>query len=424
MISEKKIVMQVVADVGGIPGKDCRGFCKYCYFRKVKKIEPLGCKNCSPGKIGCPRCSEGVTETSNEFKLPFAVMSEVQQTLMMMNPQDENLKVNISGGGDVSCYPHLEELTGTIHQFGLPMHLGYTSGKGIDDSEIATKLINNGVDEVTFTLFASDVNLRKEWMNDPAPEESLKAAQLFAESTDLHAANVIVPGVNDGEVLRSTCATLEDWGAKALILMRFANTTEQGLILKNEPIIKDIETQSVEDFGQLVKNIDSEFNFRVTGTPVCDPETNAPFAIAKDENEIYLQFIQEVTGEATIISSKIAAPYIANIFEKIGAEDVNVVATQKDIACLITKEDLEAIDLSGVKESVIIPGRSFVHQIDAERIFTSDGVDRLVGRGPEKLSVDGEMSGTLTDENVIEQELELFRELVEAINFFGMKKQY
>jgi methanogenesis marker radical SAM protein len=423
MRSEKKIVMQIVADVGGIPGKDCRGFCKYCYFRKVKEIEALGCKDCSPGKVGCPRCSEGVTERSNEFKLPFAVMSEVQQTLMMMNPQDKNLKINISGGGDVSCYPHLEELAGTMNQYSLPMHLGYTSGKGIDDAEVASRLINNGVDEVTFTLFASDANLRKEWMKDPEPEESLKAAQLFGENTDLHVANVIVPGVNDGDVLKSTCATLEDWGAKALILMRFANTTKQGLILKNEPIIKDLETQTVDEFAELVKDINSEFSFRVTGTPVCDPQTNAPFAIAKEGNEVYLQFIQEVTGEATIISSKIAAPYIANIFEKIEAEDVNVVATEKDIACLITKEDLEAIDLSEIKKSVIIPGRSFVHQIDAERIFSSDGVNRLVGRGPDKLSVDGEMSGTLTEENVIEKELELFRELVEAINFFGMKKQ-
>ena len=31
--------MQLVADVGGIPGKDCNGFCKYCYFRKVKEIK-------------------------------------------------------------------------------------------------------------------------------------------------------------------------------------------------------------------------------------------------------------------------------------------------------------------------------------------------------------------------------------------------
>ncbi|KZX17242.1 radical SAM superfamily protein [Methanobrevibacter cuticularis] len=413
--------MQIVADVGGIPGKDCRGFCKYCYFRKVKEVDPLGCKNCSPGKIGCSQCSEGVTETKNEFKMPFFVMSEVQNTLMVGNIRDKDLKVNISGGGDVSCYPHLEELSNTLNQFQLPIHLGYTSGKGIDDSGIATRLINSGVDEVTFTLFADDPILRKEWMGDPEPEESLKAARIFAESTELHAATVLIPGINDGDVLRQTCTTLENWGTKALILMRFANTTNQGLILGNEPVIKGITPHPIDEFEKLVKEINKEFNIRVTGTPVCDPETGAPFALAKDENDIYLQFIQEVTGEATIITSKIAAPYISKIFKKIGADDVNVVATGKDIACLITKEDLEALDLGDVKETAIIPGRSFIHQDDAERILNLDGKDRVVGRGPEKLSLDGEMSGTLTEENVIEKEIEFFRDLVEAINFFGMK---
>ena len=413
--------MQIVADVGGIPGKDCRGFCKYCYFRKVKSIEALGCKDCSSGKIGCSQCSEGVTETKNDFKMPFFVVNEVQTTLMMTNPSDKNLKVNISGGGDVSCYPHLEELTGTFNQFSIPMHLGYTSGKGIDDADIATRLINHGVDEVTFTLFSSNPKLRREWMKDPSPEESLKAAKIFAENTDLHAAVVLIPGVNDGDVLRQTCTDLENWGAKALILMRFANTTNQGLILGNEPIINGINSHTVNEFQNIVEEINNDYNIRVTGTPVCDPETGAPFALAAPDNEIYLQFIQEITGEATIITSKIAAPYIKKIFEKLNAEDVNVVATKKDIACLITKEDLEDLNLSDIKETAIIPGRAFVHQNDAERILSADGIDRVVGRGPEKLSVDGEMSGTLSEENVIEKELELFRNLVEAINFFGMK---
>ncbi|WP_297898610.1 methyl coenzyme M reductase-arginine methyltransferase Mmp10 [Methanobrevibacter sp.] len=415
--------MQIVADVGGIPGKDCRGFCKYCYFRKVKSIEPLGCSQCSSGKIGCSHCGEGVTETKNEFKMPFFVVNEIQTTLMMINPADNNLKVNISGGGDVSCYPHLEELTGTLKQFEIPMHLGYTSGKGIDDADIATRLINNGVDEVTFTLFSSNPDLRAKWMKDPNPEESIKAAKIFAESTELHAATVIIPGVNDGDVLHQTCEDLENWGAKALILMRFANTTNEGLILGNEPIIKDIDSTSVEEFQKLVEDINKKYNIRVTGTPVSDPDTGAPFAISKDENEIYLQFIQEIVGEATIITSKIAAPYIEKIFDKLDTDDVNVIATKKDIACLITKEDLEDLDLSNVKDTAIIPGRCFVHQIDAERILSSDGIERVVGRGPDKLSVDGEMSGTLTEENVIEKELELFRDLVGAINFFGMKKK-
>jgi len=136
---------------------------------------------------------------------------------------------------------------------------------------------------------------------------------------------------------------------------------------------------------------------------------------------VFLQFIKPVTGEATIITSKIAEPFISKIFEKIEADSVNVVACEKEIACLITKEDLEKLDLSEIKDAVILPGRSFVHQLDAERILSADGVDRLVGRGPDTLSVDGELSIDMTDENVIERELEQFNDLVDAINFFGMR---
>ena len=42
---------------------------------------------------------------------------------------------------------------------------------------------------------------------------------------------------------------------------------------------------------------------------------------------------------------------------------------EKEIACLITKEDLEKLDLSEIKDAVIIPGRSFVHQLDAETLL-------------------------------------------------------
>lgn len=64
----------------------------------------------------------------------------------------------------------------------------------------------------------------------------MKACKIFAESTQLHGAAVIIPGVNDGDILRQTCNTLEEWGAKAFILMRFANNEKEGLILGNEPI--------------------------------------------------------------------------------------------------------------------------------------------------------------------------------------------
>lgn len=412
--------MHVVADVGGIPGKDCNGFCKYCYFRKVKEIKVFGCAHCMPNKIGCDRCSKGVADSQSEFKSPFEVMAQVQNALMMTMGTGD-ITADISGGGDISCYPHLESLTAQLKQFSIKSRLGYTCGKGISDSEIANKLINNGLEEATFTVFSTDTKLRREWVKDKHPKEALNACKIFCENIKLTGASVIIPGVNDGEVLRDTCNNLEEWGAKGFILMRFANTFNEGLILGNEPILKDHESQPIEEFADLVKQINKEYSFRVTGTPLCDPETGGPFAIAKKENEIFLQFIKPVTGEATIITSKIAAPYIQNIFDKLEVDSVNVVAVPKEIACLITKEDLEALDLSEIKQAVILPGRSFVHQMDAERILSADGVERLVGRGPDTLTVDGELSIDLTDENVIERELEEFNDLVDAINFFGMR---
>ena len=412
--------MQVVADVGGIPGKDCNGFCKYCYFRKVRENKTFGCKNCPPNKIGCERCSKGVAESQGQFKSPFEVISEIQNTLMM-SMQRGKINAYISGGGDISCYPNLDELVANLNQFSISSTLGYTSGKGIEKSEIASRLINSGVDEVTFTVFSTDEAIRREWVKDQHPRESLEACKIFCENIKLTGASVIIPGVNDGEILRKMCNDLEDWGAKGMLLMRFANTFNEGLILGNEPILKDFESQPVEDFSNLVKEIKKEYKFRVSGTPLCDPVTGGPFAIAKKENEIFLQFIKPITGEATLITSKIAEPYISKIFKGLNCDSVNVVAVEKEIACLITKEDLEKLDLSEIQDVVIIPGRCFVHQLDAERILSSDGVERVVGRGPDTLTVDGELSIDMSDENVIERELEQFNDLVDAINFFGMR---
>jgi methanogenesis marker radical SAM protein len=416
--------MQIIADVGGMPGKDCRGFCKYCYFRKVKDGKAFGCKLCTPGTIGCEHCSSGVREMNNEFIPPFIVMGSVQNTLLMSGHKDHDLKVNISGGGDVSCYPHLLEITSAFKDLSLPIHLGYTSGKGIDDAKIAEDLISHGVEEVTFTVFSTDALLRKKWMGDQNPEESLKALKIFCENCEVHAASVIVPGANDGDKLFQTCSDLEDWGAKAFILMRFANFENQGLILGNEPIIDGLETQSLEEFGDLVKQVNKEFSLRVTGTPLCDPENDTPFAISKPKNREYLDILSDITSEATILTSKVAAPYIEKIILSIGAEDlVNVVAADKDIGCLITQKDLEEIDLKDIKETVLIPGRAFVHDRKAGEVLSRDGVDRIVARGPEKLSVDGEMSGTLSREDVLKTELIAFQDLIEAINFFGVRKK-
>ncbi|MFZ0442678.1 MAG: methyl coenzyme M reductase-arginine methyltransferase Mmp10, partial [Methanobacterium sp.] len=369
-------------------------------------------------------CTTGIREVKNEFIHPFMVVGSVQNSLMMGDIKDSNIKVNISGGGDVSCYPHLMEVATAFNQFNLPMHLGYTSGKGIDDIKMAEELISLGVDEVTFTVFSTEQKIRENWTGDATKGESLKALKLFCETTEVHAASVIIPGVNDGEKLFETCSTLEDWGAKAFILMRFANFRNQGLILGNEPIINDVNPHSLEEFENLVRKINKEFNLRVTGTPLCDPENDTPFAISKEKNSKYLDILTEVTSEATILTSRIAAPFIDKIIKRIDADDlVNVVAVDQDIGCLITQQDLENVDLKELKDTVLIPGRALVHDKMANDILSRDGIDRIVARGPEKLSVDGEMSGTLSREDVLKKELIAFEDLLEAINFFGVRKK-
>ena len=99
-----------------------------------------------------------------------------------------------------------------------------------------------------------------------------------------------------------------------------------------------------------------------------------------------------------------------------------MVAADQDIGCLITQKDLEDLDLKNLKETVMIPGRAFVHDKKAEEVLSRDGVERIVARGPDKLTVDGEMSSTLSQEDVLKRELIAFQDLIEAINFFGVRK--
>lgn len=409
-----------MADVGGIPGKNCRGFCEYCYFKNVREAKILGCKHCPPGHIGCPHCSTDTNMTRDYFPA-YHVLSTLQTNIFQTEIPRDTI-VNITGDGDVSCYPDLLTLTRGINDMGLPIHLGYTSGKGIDDPNIVDALVNNGVKETTFTAFSTDPELRRKWMHDPTPEASVEALKRFCQTCDVHAASIIIPGVNDGEELARTCENLESWGAKALILMRFANNRNQGLILSEKQVIPGIEEQAIEEFRQLVIDTSKEYNLRVTGTPVCDPETDSPYALAQDKNKEYLEILTPIKAEATIITGKISARYIEKIIDNLGAsEHVNVIATEQEIACLITEEDLRNIDLREVKDTVIIPGRCFVHDMVAEDVFRSDGKFRLIHRGPDLLTVDGEMSGTMTKNDVLKHELYAFEDLIELINYMGVK---
>jgi NifB/MoaA-like Fe-S oxidoreductase len=108
-------------------------------------------------------------------------------------------------------------------------HLGNTSGKGFSKPDDAVFYINNGVTEVSFTVFATDPALRAEYMKDPEPEASIQVLRDFCSHCEVYGAIVLLPGVNDGEVLEKTLSDLI-YGAKGAILMRFANFQENGLI--------------------------------------------------------------------------------------------------------------------------------------------------------------------------------------------------
>ena len=406
--------MEIVADIGGNPGIDCRGFCSYCYFKKVKDIPAFGCKYCFPFAKGCDYCTRGIKESYASFKPAQFVMQEVAQGIHF-NHGDVD-KFTISGGGDVSCYPELKQLVSFLSQFDRPIHLGYTSGKGFTQEDEAMFFIDSGVTEVSFTVFATDPEIRGKYMNDPEPEVSLKVLRDFCKSCEVYAAIVVIPGVNDGEVLEKTLDDLEEMGAAGAILMRFANTTDQGLILGNGSIIDGVVSHSIEEFTQIVRDMASRHSFRITGTPLEDPVIGSPFAIRN--NDEALSMLPEVRKEATIITSRSSAPRLEEIFNKLGSS-VNVVAVEKDVGCLITMEDLKKIDLSQVKETAILPGRAFVHDPEAQTVLCADGVDRLVRRGPDQLTYDGEMSIGMSGEDVLAFEIEQFTELVHQINALG-----
>jgi len=122
---------------------------------------------------------------------------------------------------------------------------------------------------------------------------------------------------------------------------------------------------------------------------------------------------------ATLITSSIALPLLTAIFQQMG-EKVNVMGVNKDIGCLITIEDFMDLDLKEVKDTVIIPGRTMAHEKEIKQVLSRDGRHRIVARGPDRLTVDGEMSISMTAEDVLDQEMEAFGELIEAINALGI----
>jgi methanogenesis marker radical SAM protein len=405
---------QLTVDIGGSPGINCRGFCEYCYFKKVRGVQPLGCRYCLPFKKGCDYCTRGVKEEYSGFKDLKTIGDE---TLVNLQGKSGDLeRITISGGGDPSCYPRFTELIELLGTMEAPLHIGYTSGKGWDDPAIADLLINNGLSELSFTVFASDPALRKRHMHDPTPEVSLAILEKLCENADVYAAAVILPGINDGLVLEQTCEWLQERGAKGIILMRFANATEQGLILGNGPIINHQKVQSVESFRDMILDLNQRFSIKISGTPLWDPDIGSPFAILSEPDLI--SKLPQVQRRATVISGSIAAPYINKILVSCGSK-VPVVPVQKEIACLITIDDLNKLDLSHLEPVVIIPGRAFVHDPEVQDVLSADGIEREVIRGPDMLTADAETSMGMTLDQVLAMEMDGFTELIRTINRYG-----
>src|SRR5512137_177366 len=405
---------QLTVDIGGSPGINCRGFCEYCYFKKVRGVQPLGCRYCLPFKKGCDYCSRGIREEYSGFKDLKTIGDETLANLQGKSGDLE--RITISGGGDPSCYPRFTELIELLGTMEAPLHIGYTSGKGWDDPAIADLLIDNGLSELSFTVFASDPALRKRFMHDPTPEVSLSILEKLCENTDVYAAAVILPGINDGTVLEQTCEWLQERGAKGIILMRFANTTEQGLILGNGPIISHQNVQTVESFHDMISDLNQRLSIKISGTPLWDPDIGSPFAILSEPD--LLSKLPRVQRRATVISGSIAAPYIHKVLVSCGSK-VPVVPVQKEIACLITIDDLRKLDLSKIQPVVIIPGRAFVHDPEAQDVLSSDGIDREVIRGPEMLTADAETSMGMTRNQVLAMEMDGFADLIRTINRYG-----
>lgn len=415
------INMLISAIVGGTPGKDCGGYCKFCYFRSVdyENLDSisLGCKYCPPTQVGCTHCHEVINDIKNGFRPLDHVLSNLENKLKWLSflgSLNKDMKIVTASWADIIFYPQLIELLSTLKDWQLQVHLGYTSGKGIKDAKTVDKLISNGVNEVNFSVFSMDPHKRRKWMGDKTPEESLKSLKIFCENIEVNASTVVVPGVINEDEIFSMCGTLEDWGIKSFMLSRFVNYKNEGLIFNNRPVIKELNTQPFEEFQVLVKKISDEFSFRVIGAPFYDPEKNTPYVISKRENIKYLKQLAPVTEETTIITSKLSVKPLQKIFQIIARDKVNVIAVEKEIGDLITGEDLATVNLDDVKMKVIIPGGALVHDRVATEILNKDGANRCVVRGPEWLFFyDFEL---LSESDVIEYELKAFKALINKIN--------
>jgi methanogenesis marker radical SAM protein len=405
--------MEVLVDVGGRPGWDCKGFCDFCYFKGVYKVDPFGCRRCKPFKLGCDYCSREVIDIKPGFMPLEQAVFEVAQKSLLSKPE----RIIISGEADLSCYPYLLDLVKRVSMGSIPVCLDYTSGKGFAKGNEAEELIYAGVRRVSFSIFSTNLELRRKYVKDRHPEMVMSNFRTFCEGCDAYGMIVLLPGINDGLELEKTWRDLEEMGAKGLMLMSFANTSEQGLIFGNGPVMPEIKPFTVEDIKRISTEISESSDMRVIGTPLWDPNTGAPFSLASHKEE--LGRLPEIEKSATLITSSIAYPLLSSIFQEMGNK-VNVVPVNKEIGNLITLDDFKALDLKNIKERVMVPGMVLAHDKEILKALRRDGRNRLVFRGPDNLSVESERSIYLTLPQVLDKEIEAFSGLIHQINDLGL----
>lgn len=414
--------MIIHSDIGGRPGLDCGGFCRFCFYKNIdiNKLQPRGCVNCPPSRLGCQHCQGLVDRIKNRFKLLPNVIFDFKKKLIQMDLlgllDHKDPDIVITSGADLFFYPYLHELVSMIKEYQFHMHLSYTSGKAIKNG-MAEKFISQGVDEVSFSVFSTDPEMRRKWMNDQHPKESINGLKLFCENIELNASAIVIPGINDEEQIFKTCVDLENWNVKSFSLRRFANYRNQGLIFNNKNIIDDITPQSYEEYQNLVRKISREFSFKLLSFPFYDHEKDFPFALSNKKNRKYLMELPPVKSEATILTSKLAGPFIKKIFDNIDKSNrVNIISLNKDIADLITGKDLELVDLTEMKRKIIIPWGALVHDKQAEKILRRDGVERKIIRGPKLLTHPYYEGIEFNKTELINYELKSFKELIYKIN--------
>lgn len=416
--------MQIFTDVHGRCGIDCGGFCEFCFYKNVdfNNLKPTGCINCPPYEVGCDYCKNIADRVSQNYKPLYQVLEDLVKKFSQINwsmLRPEDLQILVIGGADILNYPELQELVLKIKELPFSLHLGYTSGKPIKNEIMAEKLISWGVDEVSFSVFSTNPQLRRKWMRDSNPDESIKGFKIFCENIDLNASAVIIPGVNDGDQLIETCTNLEKWGVKSFTLRRFANFNYQGLILNKKAILDGKTPQTYKEFQSLVRKISDEFSFKVISFPLYQHKIDLPFAILKKKNHNILKELPKINKEASVLTSKLASPFLVEFFELVDdANMVNVVTLEKEIADLITHEDLKLLDLAEVKSNVVIPGGAMVHDKEVEKILSEDGNLRKMLRGPFDLTYPYNENIDGSREDFLKFEIKCFKDLIDTINSF------